>query len=96
MEDLGVNDEFSALGGHSLLAMLLVQRMRDLFQIEFSLVDLQRVPTIADLADAIVATLIEGVDQNQLAGMLDEVESKDESQAGISVMDHEPLVFRQH
>lgn len=75
MEDLGIKDEFSALGGHSLLAMQLVQRMRELFQIEFSLADLRRASTIADLADAIVATLIDAVDPEQLAGMLDEVES---------------------
>lgn len=75
MEDLGIKDEFSALGGHSLLAMQLVQRMRELFQIEFSLADLRRAPTIADLADAIVSTLIGAVAPEQLAGMLDEVES---------------------
>ena len=49
----GVNDNFVSLGGHSLLAIQVAARIRDLFEIEFSLARLYKSPTIAGLAQVI-------------------------------------------
>jgi thioesterase domain-containing protein/acyl carrier protein len=49
----GVNDNFVSLGGHSLLAIQVAARIRDLFEIEFSVARLYQSPTIAGLAERI-------------------------------------------
>jgi len=49
----GVNDNFVGLGGHSLLAIQVAARIRDLFEIEFSVARLYQSPTIGGLAQTI-------------------------------------------
>jgi phthiocerol/phenolphthiocerol synthesis type-I polyketide synthase E len=53
----GVNDNFVSLGGHSLLAIQVAARIRDLFEIEFSVARLYQSPTIAGLAQMIAGDL---------------------------------------
>ncbi|HEV8182070.1 MAG TPA: alpha/beta fold hydrolase, partial [Candidatus Angelobacter sp.] len=53
----GVNDNFVSLGGHSLLAIQVAARIRDLFEIEFSVARLYQSPTIAGLAQTIASEM---------------------------------------
>lgn len=51
--DLGVEDSFLLLGGESLLATQLVSRLRALFEVDLSVAEFLRTPTIAFLAGSI-------------------------------------------
>ncbi len=53
LDRVGLHDNFFDLGGHSLLAAQVHARLREALQIELSLVDLFRHPTVAALAQAL-------------------------------------------
>jgi amino acid adenylation domain-containing protein len=53
VERVGIDDDFFQLGGHSLLVAKLAARMRQVFQVELSLIEVFKKPTIAELAEAI-------------------------------------------
>jgi acyl carrier protein len=55
VERVSVNDNFFDLGGHSLLALQINTRMRDAFDVEVPLRSVFQTPTVARLAEAIVA-----------------------------------------
>ena len=55
---IGVHDDFFELGGHSLLAARVATRVRETFQIEFTLGHFLRSPTIASSAAAVEAELV--------------------------------------
>jgi amino acid adenylation domain-containing protein len=50
VERVGVNDNFFALGGHSLMALRVISRIRNTFQVEFSMRILFDHPTVSELA----------------------------------------------
>jgi acyl carrier protein/NAD(P)-dependent dehydrogenase (short-subunit alcohol dehydrogenase family) len=62
IEPVGRNDDFFDLGGHSLLAVQIVARIREAFQIEFSLRRLFETPTIADLSRGIEEAILAQID----------------------------------
>jgi amino acid adenylation domain-containing protein len=74
LERVGIHDDFFELGGHSLLAMQVVARARTAFSLELSLSSLFSKPTIASLAEEIVAILAAGADEEVIARALYELE----------------------
>ncbi|NEN81344.1 non-ribosomal peptide synthetase/type I polyketide synthase [Paenibacillus elgii] len=67
MEPIGIHDDFFNLGGHSLLATQVISWVNSRFPIEFPLKLFFEHPTVAEVAEAIEALLIE-----KLESMTDE------------------------
>jgi amino acid adenylation domain-containing protein/non-ribosomal peptide synthase protein (TIGR01720 family) len=57
--EISVHERFSDLGGHSLLAIQIIARTREAFQAEIPLRAIFEHPTIADLAEAVQASMRE-------------------------------------
>ncbi|MCU1245727.1 MAG: polyketide synthase, partial [Acidobacteria bacterium] len=70
---VGIHDNFFELGGHSLLATQLNARLSSKLHVEMSLATLLQVPTIADLAVAVVSHQAESADPEALEAMLAEL-----------------------
>ncbi|KEO82533.1 non-ribosomal peptide synthetase [Tumebacillus flagellatus] len=51
--EISVHDSFFELGGSSLLGLTVLSRLRQAFQVEIPMSDLFRLPTVAQLADAV-------------------------------------------
>ncbi|MEE9385055.1 MAG: HAD-IIIC family phosphatase [Nannocystaceae bacterium] len=62
IDEVGVHDSFLALGGNSLLATRCVSMLRDVFEIDVSLVDFFRHPTVAGLARAIEDAILREIE----------------------------------
>src|ERR1700704_2917882 len=70
----GINDNFFALGGHSLSALQVIARVRDLFEIEFTVADLYETPTIAGLAETVVRLLVGNSDAETLEKVINDID----------------------
>jgi acyl carrier protein len=61
LSDLGIHDNFFELGGHSLLATQVIARIHDSLGVELSMRQFFVAPTVAGMAPAIEAALIEEI-----------------------------------
>jgi acyl carrier protein len=57
LDRVGIHDNFFELGGHSLLATRVVSRVRQEFQLDLKLMDLFKMPTIAELTKGLEGLL---------------------------------------
>jgi acyl transferase domain-containing protein len=73
IEQVGIHDNFFDSGGDSLLATRLIAQLEEQFQIDLPLRVLFEVPTVAELAPAIVARQAEQIDDDALAQALAEI-----------------------
>jgi acyl carrier protein len=78
VDRIGTHDSFFDVGGFSLLATRLTSRIREVFDVELSLRDLFGSPTVERLAKHIVRMQAENAGADDLAALLDEIESPDQ------------------
>ena len=77
-EPIGVHDRFFALGGDSLTGSILINQLREIFQLDLPVRALFEAPTVAELALVIETQLIDELDQltdEEVADQLKESES---------------------
>jgi acyl-CoA synthetase (AMP-forming)/AMP-acid ligase II len=72
---IGVHDNFFELGGHSLLAVQVLARVRDALNVELPLHAIFAGPTVAEIALAIAQRQVRGIETDELARLLGEVEN---------------------
>src|SRR5262249_50875222 len=81
LERIGIHDNFFDLGGHSLLATQVISRVRTAYQTDVALRTLFEKPTVAELANAILAHQSEALDGGVLSSILDEIEERSNAEA---------------
>lgn len=80
-DKIGRNDDFLELGGHSLLAMQMGSYIFDTFQVNITLGDLlTEGRTVAGLAGLIEQALLDDMGDEDLSGMMDELENLSEEE----------------
>lgn len=86
IEKVGIHDNFFELGGHSMLGTQVMSTIRETFGVEIPLRALFESPTVEGIALAITEALAAGMDNEELAGMLDELDdlSDDELNAMLN------------
>ena len=82
LEQVGIHDNFFEIGGHSLLAIQVISRIRQAFGIELEVRTVFDSPTIAGLAETVVAKQLEHVEHDALERMVAEAERLSEEEAG--------------
>jgi acyl carrier protein len=74
LDRVGRHDNFFELGGHSLFAVQLISRIRKCFSVSMALSQLFACPTIASLADRVVAAQLAQFNADELAEIALDVE----------------------
>jgi phthiocerol/phenolphthiocerol synthesis type-I polyketide synthase E len=74
VHEIGIHDNFFELGGHSLLATQLTSRIRQHFDVEYSLQHFFEGPTISGIAAIIVHKKAENIDESDLEQLLSEIQ----------------------
>jgi acyl carrier protein len=69
--------DFFEAGGNSITAMRLISRIKELYQVELSIVDLFQNSTIKALVDCIVCCLARNLDPETLAGIINNIKTLD-------------------
>ncbi|MCW2248522.1 acyl transferase domain-containing protein [Azospirillum fermentarium] len=87
IESIGINDNFFDLGGHSLIAAQLVSRLRRLFGVDVELDALFATPTVAQLAESLARKRPTGGGEEDLAALLDRLESMSEDEVAALLAD---------
>ncbi|MBW4592862.1 MAG: amino acid adenylation domain-containing protein [Brasilonema angustatum HA4187-MV1] len=80
LKQVGIHDNFLELGGHSLLATQVISRLREAFSLDFPLRYLFENPTIAELAQKVIAQQIEQAENDELTQILGDVEQLSEEE----------------
>lgn len=80
LKQVGIHDNFFELGGHSLLATQVISRLREAFSLDFPLRYLFENPTIAELAQKVIAQKLEQSETDALAQILGEVDQLSEEE----------------
>ena len=75
---IGIHDNFFDLGGHSLLATQLVTRMQNALGADISLRMMFEAPTVARFGELLMTQRMQNLDQDDLAGMLQQLEDLSE------------------
>jgi acyl-coenzyme A synthetase/AMP-(fatty) acid ligase len=76
---VGIQDRFLDLGGHSLLAGKIISRMSEVCEFEISFREFFEHPTVAQLAELLSRNMPQDIGAEELAGMLAEIESDEET-----------------
>ena len=80
VEKVGINDNFFGLGGDSILAAQIVNRVREILQVELSFLFFFEQPTVASMAIKITQNQAEEVMSEELDDVLKNLESLSESE----------------
>ncbi len=80
LKQVGIHDNFFELGGHSLLATQVISRLREAFSLDFPLRYLFENPTLAELAQEVMAQQLEQSESDALAQILGEVDQLSEEE----------------
>jgi acyl carrier protein len=77
IDRVGVDDDFFVIGGHSLLATQLISRIRTVFDLELSLQDFFKAPSIRKVAEVIEEAIITKTGSSKIDELLDLLEAAD-------------------
>jgi phthiocerol/phenolphthiocerol synthesis type-I polyketide synthase E len=94
-DQVGIHDDFFELGGHSVLAIQLLTRLRQTFELDLPMGTLFEAPTVGELAEVVLRSLSEGIDEADLSAALSDLDQISDDQTGaLSLQRDQPLVER--